>query len=1282
MWTQYKKSSKRNVFSNRDDLNETKLEGDQELQSNYLDIWEVNPSYKDIDSKISIAKSLSLMIILLFLSFSTYLITHNLNISVGLSIFILFFFIIVFSDNFFCFRNLWFLFAHGLSPCYPFKNIKFWNIKEDSATILMMNRKDSLYVAIRIFKVEILPETVHPTLNQFIKALNKAKIQYTYQVTQNPIIEGSKNSNINILQTESFKTSIYFSVYSSTNGILTNFRLKNLLETITDFSNEFKSNFSANFHHTKASLLEGNDLINAIRTFFYNPSIQSVKKESNQFESKTILLHTLLKTSCISFLVIYLSFILISFNLPLIIIILINLILDISIIFIWWREILSYFSKMRLSRSIKITQINPFVDVKFFRVNRLKDIIYAYIDNQLLVASKIFNLKFANQPTLTYFDKFIRGIENHKISFKYNLQVAPVSADPFPSECSKSFNEKTKESLEGILYRPLDKPNVKYVKYPKIEFEKWLDMRSGIWKTMLTISTSCYLFTNILKSEDIIELRQKLSRNAKTLKGTFEDNFLSFKLVELKNHQLISGFLSECLKNHLFRLNGSHLNYVYFQGKSLMELAKIANEFKKGIDTRIAAEFNTPLQLENFITIGETINTEFLEEEIPLGFTSNQVKQLLITNGIPSYREHATMKIVSELVKLNIPCVIFDYTGKWSKLIQLFGNTSYQHNFLHFKLGSSFSIDIKSSGIKYDQNNIEYLNLFYDVFAMAFKEQKRNVDILKETISKSDELNLSSITLDLQVKQKLNKPFYSNSLLLLFKDFTDQTQIFSNTALEYEDNINPIDFLRNDKTVIIDLSILKDLDKKTFITFIILSKFIHLIENSEDYHKKIIIIPHVDLFFDSYYIDANYGPTNYGKIDKFIDPLLQRGFGIIFSANQIRYLHPHVFNYFRNIITFRANDKRDLAVLKNQMNLQELHGTGYYSTKRNNTYQIDYLMNMQNDEIIVKRSDIYQPFPGKISYGNLIKMPNLSHDQVIEYMEKQGYKLIISEKKLLSRARKTIFEKDFGIYANYVDEIIHFLKTISSIDKVGNFYKGKLKSELLKYIAPKAAKTVQDKVQIKEIRDELFGLLVKHGYLVENHPKRAGGSEAIRTSYAVGSQYQKALQDYFETKENVSSDITMEVVNENSAADSNLLNIFQEKTTKEVIDREKYQEILSAQVGETMWNLYQIYSSNNKENLVNSLKIGKDIIPEFLSNLYELYLQNSNKGIPELENINLFLNYLIKNELLPFSRQDLQNYMKKIKGIVSDNGDIERRAVELYDLLAEFQGKLNNFQIN
>ncbi len=1261
---------------------------EEESPSNYLDIWDKNPSYKDINLKIVTIKII-FSTVFLFLAATTFMLTFNLFFSLGLSIFMCIMFILAFSDNFFNCKKLWARISRKYVPITPFKEFDFWKMQADPATILIINKKDSTSTAVRIFKVETLPENVYPTLNQFLKALNKAKIPYTYQVVQTPVFDLSENLIEDRFQTEvirnqklnslnSFQTVIYFSVYYSINGILTNTRLKTLTETVQDISNEFKSNFSANFHHTKATLLMENDLINAIRTYYYKTSTQPEPKELDDFITNGNILKKLIKIFTISFLIAYLSIILIIFNFPLYLVIVINLLVEIAVIFIWWRDILYSFSKKLISRSTEITTINPFADVKFFRIKGINNVIFAHIDNILLLATKIFNLYSASQPTLTYFDKFIRGIENHKISFNYNLQTFPVSIDPFPRECSKAFNEKTSESLEGILFHPLDKRNVKYVKHPKLEFEKWLDMRSGIWNTMLTLSNTSHLFVSDLDLKDFIELNKELSVKSKVLKGTFEDNFLNYKLAELTNQSLLSGYLSECFKNHNFRLNGSHLNYIYFQGKNLMELVKIVNEFKKGIDTRIAAEFNTPFQLTNFISIGNTINTEFLEEEIPLGFTYDQVKQLLITNGSTPFRELAKMKMAVELIKSNIPCVIFDYNGQWTKLIQFFANTRYQERILHFKLGSSFNIDIKNSGIKYDQHNVEYLNLFYDVFALAFKEQKRNIDMLKDTISKNDNLDLPSITLDLETKPEWEKRF-SNSLLLFFKDFTSQGRIFSKTALDYEDDVNPVDFIKTEKTVILDLSILKDLEKKTFIAFIIISKFIHLVENSENYHKKIIFVPHIDLFFDSYYIDTNYGTVNYGKIDKFIEPLFQRGFGFIFSANQIRYLHPHVFNHFPNVVTFRANDKRDIAVLKNRMNLQELHGTGYYSSKRNNTYQIDYLMNMLNDEIIVKRSDIYQPFPGRIDFDNLHKTHLLTHDQIINFMEKQGYKLGLSEKKLLNKARKTIFEKDFGMYATFIDEIIHFLKQISSIENVAGLYRHKLKEELLIYVKPKASRMVQNNNKIKEIRDQLLKILIKQGYLIENHPRRASGSEAMRTSYAVGPQYQKAVQDYFETKTEIPSEISVDVIEKNNPIDSKLQNLFQNNMNKGLINKDNFEKALLEAVSESYYNLFKVYRFNNNRDYINSLKVGKTIISEFLKNLYTSYIQINEGLAPELEDINLFLDFLVKENLVPFSKTELQKYIRKSQEYNYKKDSLEQNADNLYNMISEFIAKFNLF---
>ena len=74
------------------------------------------------------------------------------------------------------------------------------------------------------------------------------------------------------------------------------------------------------------------------------------------------------------------------------------------------------------------------------------------------------------------------------------------------------------------------------------------------------------------------------------------------------------------MKNKFFRLNGSHLSYLLIQGAYLQHLIEVYPEFKKGIDTKIAAEFNAPLPQENYIVIGHSINTEFYEKEIKLGF--------------------------------------------------------------------------------------------------------------------------------------------------------------------------------------------------------------------------------------------------------------------------------------------------------------------------------------------------------------------------------------------------------------------------------------------------------------------------------------------------------------------------------------------------------------------------------------------------------------------------------------------------------------------------------------
>ncbi|GAH17005.1 unnamed protein product, partial [marine sediment metagenome] len=153
-------------------------------------------------------------------------------------------------------------------------------LKEDPCTLIFINREHLLNAATRVFKIEILPENIQPTVNQFLKSLNSTRIPFTYQVVQTPFFEANnvriapnrRNQHEefqNMRRSGVFQTRIYFSVYYDVKGVLSKPKLTHLFEKIEIFSENMVSDFSANFHHTKIELLSGNDLINAIRTIFF-----------------------------------------------------------------------------------------------------------------------------------------------------------------------------------------------------------------------------------------------------------------------------------------------------------------------------------------------------------------------------------------------------------------------------------------------------------------------------------------------------------------------------------------------------------------------------------------------------------------------------------------------------------------------------------------------------------------------------------------------------------------------------------------------------------------------------------------------------------------------------------------------------------------------------------------------------------------------------------------------------------------------------------------------------
>ena len=1279
---------------------------DEEESTDYLDIWRENPAYKDIAGTFTITKLISLIAIVIFIANSTLILNSDLYISVGSVVILLIFFLIAFHNDLYSLEQGFKYKFRKFAEIKPFDNFRFYMLEEDPATLLIMNKKDMVTVAIRIFKVEVLAANIKPTINQFLYALDESKIPYTYQVVQKPIIKLNddethqkeeishfENPKTNTMDT--YQTQIYFSVYYAEKGTLSSRKLNNLLGTIILYSKDLKSNFSANFHHMKISLLKRKnikneedeeeteeDLISAIRTLVYGNSTKTTQKNEMFFSSNIKTLSFLFKFIFIVHIISSLSIILLQFKIPLIYVLGVDLTIVSIILFLWWRELLLFFTNLHIKR-YSISQIYPFSNVRFYRFKQFRDTLYIYIKNNLLLGIKMFNLRNVVQPSFVMPDKFFRSMNNQKTPFTYTLNATPIERKEFVNKCQKLLNDKTKDELEGIISIRFDGEPTRYYKNPDAEYLNWMERRTGLWRTFITISTSSYKFTNISTVEDLLrgcdEIEKELHSNATNMGRAFQQNFKKHFLTQLKGHILTSGFLNECFKNTIFRLGGTHLNQVYFQGKKLIELTHLANEFKKGLDTKVAAEFNTPLHIDNFITLGHTINTEFLEKEVPLGFTLKQIKQLLITNGTSEDREHLKMKLTAELIKAGIPCVIFDYTGDWSKLVRYFNGSRYESSFLHFKVGQSFNINLIYSGIKYDTTNLEYLNYFYDVFALAFKAKDITINLLKKSIKENEKLDWNSIALDMVVKPDFKVISYSENLLNIFQDFIDQSVFFSDRALEYENDIAPLDFIKTNKTVIIDLSRLNDLEQQTFATFVILSKFINFIKHSHDYHQKVLCIPNIDLFFDQQYIDNNFNSAHYGKIDKLLTPLKQSGFGFIFSANQIHYLHPNVFNYLKNIITFRATDSRDISVLKNNMHLQELQDAGYYSNKRNNTYQIEYLMAMRNHEIIVKREDIFQPFPAKIEVKKISKMLPYSNERIYEYMERQGYNLKQSEQKLLAKLKKTLFEKDLGIYHEFIEEVKNFLNGISSVHNIGTLSKHTIKVELMNYIFPKASKRTSNRRSIKTIRNDIFQLLLKHGYLEENHPARASGTESIRTSYKVGNYYQKALDDEAQYKMNLPINVDVEAIEGDMEYNPFDVKIAQERPVELFFDDLIYQKELLEETRNLSLIISKIYSYYLLQEYEESLHHGKNLMNTFFTNLYNAYTKKTGGDKLNFEKISHFVEYLAENNKIPFTLSDLRGYLEKLELYLSNNFNLGTSSYNVYELVKEFRTKLWNY---
>ncbi|MFW9949459.1 MAG: hypothetical protein ACFFKA_04975 [Candidatus Thorarchaeota archaeon] len=1232
----------------------------------YYHIWKRElPSLKDITETDTYPQVISGLILFTFFFITLTFLTQNLVFSVGVSVLIVISFVVAFHTEIFRLQSLF-----RSNPFSLFKEGTFWHDIQDDSILYLTHSRDKTTVGMSFFQLETLAENVRPNLSHFIKALinTEEKIPFTYQIIKKQEGEAS------------YRILLYYAVYHLVEGTLSETKLAELNQTLMKYRTIIQGAQMPNVHHVKFTLLKGIHLINAYRAVFLQISdIADIttdfipRKYSNVSE-------LFVKTGILLGLSIAISLLCRAYPIPELFHLLIGVGSFLGLSVIWNRSFFTLPLKSSVFHSPKIIPLDPFFDVQFYRFRRYPDTLFYHAADSVLGGIKMSNLHHILTPPYCKPDKFYEAITTSPIPYTVTYQLSPINWPYF----EKYGLDKMRESERHIF--------LSYsIKKDKFLLYQWFQQQYGLWNTLFTLSTSYSLPCSALDSESVNMVETQLYRQHEQLKIAYDQNYYNYSLVDLKKIKLEYGLMFELLKQKRLRRGGTYLNYSIVQGRVAVNLIAIADIFKKGIETRIGAEFNTPLHLTDFITCGNTINTEILEEESPAGFTLEQLHSLLVTNGTQESRDFTIMRILVELLQKGYPSIIFDTIGSWSRLLTLFEHTQFAEKFLYFKMRRTLMINPLNSDIPYDKDNIRYLDFMFDAYALCYKKDERSMEHFKNTfVTRISDgqftQDIQSLRIDYDTRKDYDHSTHIDTIIQFFDEFFPQDITLMDSSHKTLVGMIPsYEFLTTDKTVIIDLSEILNRESQCFYSMAILAKFIHYVHSEGRFLPKFIVLPNIDMIFEGIFLNRYH---MYDRIHKFLQPLRSADFGIIASTSQLYHLHENVFDFFTNFIAFKTTDKRDFAVMSNLLGLDSIHGKGMYSSSRKESFQMKYMSEMRPDEAVMKRDDNYQPFPVRIHFQSLRNQDMMVWDQILDYMVNQGYNAEDTEQVLLARSKPTLFQKDFGKYISLTKQIINFLDSLKKTHMIGNTTSKMLKDQLFKFLYPQLVTITKSRARMNEIRNEVFAILIKQRYLVEAHPRRAGGGESMHTSYAVGPYYFQAVTDYYNTRKaqgvevaiSSSSEVIEPIELDTSRTNMQEVELNQEDTDSlspaiSTLNVPKIMDVLSANFGAIFfYELYHLQTHIDQGQYTSVIHRAKHLFPKFIYSTCKAYYGHSYHL--SRNSILSFLNELALLENFPLTYLELTAFLEFCESISPEGKELKQYS---HEVLTQYNSIFDNF---
>ncbi|MHA1843937.1 MAG: hypothetical protein ACTSWE_06690, partial [Promethearchaeota archaeon] len=1266
-------SKKKNKNITPEDVMKFLLEANKPGSEYHL--WDVNPSYRDFNMGITILRFVvAIALMYSFLSFLGNLdIPFYLFITCSLGMTLLFLY--AFSAEWFSLRTLFRRLLNKEIIYRPFEDLVFWKVKSHDEMIFFSNKRELTHVGMGVFRTEILPENVSASFISVLSTLaGKAiRIPFTYQVIQVPRHSVLRDQTFQLLKEDEKSakkttlTRVLISIPVGLTGVVfTSSLLEDLTNELNRRLNIFKTLVFQYFHHYKLTLLEGDELVFSLRMFFLPVNLEeSHEKQKNEMRNLTRFFTKFIEPILRSMFFVLFFFLwylgLAFYGIEDWIIDISIVIFFIAILFTWWRRPLFLLTYPFLRNHPEIAVINPFHRIKFYQYHGYPDMLFIQFGSKKMVM-RMMNLRNLLYPHYVNMSKFLRAIMGHGIRFSYTLINSPLSV----KDISKELKKSSFLAKNPLLFQ-------KHMK--EYEKENYLSRHGGFYRSMLLLSVQIHIEKQYISKEDLEFINEEMEKQANILSTSFLTSSYSQNLrVEfLRSQKLVMGTAVQMLKTKMIRTFGTSLIYQVMQGTELQAFFDMPDELKKAVATKIGSEFLTPLDLENFITIGHAIDLEHHGKQVPAGFTEEQLDALLISHGTEEQRQALLMNIVKELVIRDRPCIIFDFHGDWSKLIRYFdqyqvqdGNGEYKNpfrdKFSYYAIGINFILNLFHSGIKNDPNNVHYLEYFYKSFCLTFKKSPANATYLRKIVEESLDREISANGIAMGNDTSYLQPNFfsrndnsSGSILDLLDEIKNTRWLrFSESEGQVSEDLDfPLkEAVESKKTIIIDLSRLYFLRYRVFAMFMLFSRFLHYYHYHRPSIKKYFVLPNADYFFNKKFIE-NIFHDDYTTIDMFINPIKKARMGILCSVADISRVHSQFINYFSNFATFRLQNNENYSLVTHLMNIDTTHQRGLLSKTRHDSLQLSYLRVLPEDQVIIKRNDNDYPFPVEMEWKIIKEVNPLSVNELSKWFD-----IPSKMQQIRGSLKSTLFEKDLGKFKDFIPEIIQFFEAIKSMEQVGNLYEATLKAYLLEVMKEKAMNLPNmTNRRLQQLRDELFKILKEHQYLEEHFPPTAAGSQTIRPSFKIGEQYYKALDDYQSYK--MESKTSTELHTNTSM--SNELTLEKEKDTpeKEKIEQNfrDFERKLAESSGMLLYHLYKMSKYYKEGEYQKIISMGHESYRDFMSRARSFYLQYLGNIIGM--NLEAFLNTFAKSIGTSRKKLDALNEL-----LLRENGQFRQESLE------------------